>query len=179
MTMHRSLKNGMHALLASLALSACATAGAAGGAVAQDDGLRAYVQSLGKDVATRYVTAGYDLDGDGTQEALLYLQGPAWCGSGGCTLRVLQRHGKAWNVRASISVARLPVSVLPETSHGWHDLAVRVQGGGIAAPRASLLRYDGTRYPGNPTTAPAELRDPASPSGEVVLQESAVKQSAW
>lgn len=43
---------------------------------------------------TRYALARIDLNGDGS-EAIVYLAGGQWCGSGGCTLLVLSPPGAA------------------------------------------------------------------------------------
>ena len=47
---------------------------------------------------TRYSAAFVDLNDDGTSEALVYLSGPEWCGSGGCSLLILRPDGQSWKV---------------------------------------------------------------------------------
>ena len=83
-----------------------------GGAVAQstppeDPSLIAYLQQRAGDAAatTRYTAA---LTPDG-KTALVYLTGPAWCGSGGCRLLVLDRDGSSYRSVGEISVARAPI----------------------------------------------------------------------
>lgn len=39
-------------------------------------------------------------------------------------------------------------------THGWHDLGVLVVGGGVTAGYEARLRFDGHRYPENPTVPP-------------------------
>lgn len=47
---------------------------------------------------SRYLIAFEDLNSDGTEEAIAYLLGPSWCGSGGCTTLVLAKSGQSWRV---------------------------------------------------------------------------------
>jgi hypothetical protein len=44
---------------------------------------------------------------------------------------------------------------LKTKSHGWHDITVWVQGGGIQPGYEAFLFFDGKRYPNNPTVPPA------------------------
>lgn len=103
---------------------------------------------------TRVAWASADLNGDGRAEAIAYVSGPSICGSGGCTLVVLSptRNGR-WRLAARTTVTRLPVRLLTSRTHGWRDLAVAVGGGGVG-PAMAQLRFDGRRYPANPTLAP-------------------------
>lgn len=102
----------------------------------------------------RFRWAEADLDGDGRAEQFVYVLDSQWCGSGGCVLFVLARHGKGWRTVLRTTVTRPPILVLQDRSHGWHDIAVGVGGGGSAAGVARL-RFDGAHYaPANPTLAP-------------------------
>lgn len=67
---------------------------------------------------------------------------------------VLERRPSDFLVRARTTVTRTPVYVLETRSHGWHDLAVNVCGGGITTCYQARLSFDGSKYPSNPTTAP-------------------------
>lgn len=100
--------------------------------------------------------AGVDLNGDGQREIVVYAYGPMLCGTGGCDTVVLEPAGDGFRVVSEISVTRPPVRVLPGTTNGWHDLLVRVSGGGLPEGYDAELRFDGTTYPDNPTVPPAE-----------------------
>lgn len=102
-----------------------------------------------------FESAKTDLNGDGRPEWLIYAQGEDWCGSGGCTLFVLTKRGRAFRVVSRTTISRPPIWRLTSKSHGWHDLAVWASGGGIARAHLSRLRFDGRRYPGNPSVPPA------------------------
>ena len=104
----------------------------------------------------RYALAWSDLDDDGVEEAIVYLAGMYFCGSGGCNTLVLTPAGPMWRKVGEISVSRTPITVLESSTNGWKDLTVAVAGGGGEAGTA-LLRFDGRAYPSNPTVAPAEM----------------------
>jgi hypothetical protein len=103
---------------------------------------------------TRAAIAFHDLNGDGLKDALAYVSGPSWCGSGGCKLYVLQNQGRTYRVVARTTVTRPPIRVLSARTKGWQDIGVSVAGGGVATHNA-VLRFTGQSYPGNPSTQPA------------------------
>ncbi len=124
-------------------------------------------QDDGKD--TRYVAAFRDLNGDGTSEALVYLLGNNWCGSGGCNLFILQRAGDSWKVVSTMTITNPPIRVLNSTVNGWHNLGVWVEGGGIRPGYEAVMRFNGNKYPGNPSVPPA-VRTTKSLPGEIVIR---------
>jgi hypothetical protein len=117
-----------------------------------EQSLRAFLQAKVDDKETRYVTAFHDLSGNGTREALAYVVGNDWCGSGGCNLFILQKSGASWRVVSSITITRPPVEILRNISNGWHDLKVHVGGGG-ARPGVVTLRFNGRTYRKSPPVA--------------------------
>jgi hypothetical protein len=102
------------------------------------------------DKTTRYFAAFADLRDDGTHEVIVYLSNGGWCGSGGCTTLILAPKDSCYKVVSKILVTRPPISVLATKSHGWHDLAVRVQGGGDVRAYEAKLSFDGKSYPISP-----------------------------
>jgi hypothetical protein len=120
--------------------------------------LKSYLLKMAGEVdpATRVAIAFSDLNGDGKDEVLVYVTGPGWCGTGGCDALVLSPSGSTYRVVMDASVSRLPISVLPTKSHGWHDLAVTIGGGGGEAGVARM-KFDGQTYPDNPTGPPTKL----------------------
>lgn len=144
------------AVAGSLALGACTTTATAPSPAAADAArdvdhfaLQAYPDAGSID----YALAWQDLDGDGADEAIVYLTGPYFCGSGGCSLLVLTKAGAMWREVGKVSTVRTPIAVLATRSHGWRDLAVKVAGGGGPVGTV-LLRFDGAAYPGNASLAP-------------------------
>jgi hypothetical protein len=111
------------------------------------------VRALAEGEPAEYGYSLTDLNDDGELDAVVLLRGSYWCGSGGCTLAVFQGTSKGFKVVSRSTISRAPICVLTETKNGWHTLAVSVGGGG-AKPGQTLLRFDGKRYPLNPTMQP-------------------------
>lgn len=122
----------------------------------------------------RYDHALTDLDGDGRPEVLVYAMASRrdgaryFCGSGGCALYVLSLTPTGYRTISRISVTRPPIRILSSRSHGWRDLGVMVAGGGVIPGYQARLRFDGKRYPTNPSVPPA-LRLKGSAQGKVVI----------
>jgi hypothetical protein len=124
----------------------------------REDLLRSALKSWDKsDIATsdRYLVAYRDLNGDGKDEAVVYVIGHDWCGTGGCTTLILARRGSSWKVISRTATTRLPIRILDGTSHGWCSLGVWVQGGGIYPGYEGELRFNGKTYTSNPSEPPA------------------------
>jgi len=108
------------------------------------------------------------LNGDRAPEALVYLGQDDWCGSGGCALYILHRQGGHWRLVNSVTVTWPPIRVLATKSRGWSDIGVQVSGGGIIPGYEAVLRFNGVRYPGNPTVPPA-FRAGKGAKGRIVI----------
>lgn len=117
---------------------------------------------------TRYAAAFVDLRDDGTEEAIVYLSGPFWCGSGGCSSLIIAPDGSSFKVLTEMAVTQLPIRVLSSKTNGWHDLGVGVGGGGIRVGYEARLTFDGKKYPSNPTISPAQPL-PNNTAGRVVI----------
>lgn len=129
--------------------------------------LQGYVQSNGsEDRTVRYSDAQVSLDNK-TPMRLVYLSGRDWCGSGGCTALLLKSDGAKWKIVNRFTLARLPIRILPSLTKGWHDITMPVSGGG-ASSHISVLRYNGSKYPSNPSIAPT-LRSSKQAEGDVEL----------
>ncbi|MCB2049951.1 MAG: hypothetical protein KDE63_00845 [Novosphingobium sp.] len=115
-----------------------------------------------------YAVKGVDLNGDGRDEAVIYLSGPATCGSGGCSAYVLTPQGTGYRAVMDASVTRAPITVLDSSTNGWRDLTVDVGGGGGPSGHAKMT-FDGSSYPSNPTVAPARMTDK---TGTVLIPEN-------
>jgi putative lipoprotein len=102
---------------------------------------------------TTYGYALADLNGDGMSDAVVLFRGADWCGSGGCTLAIFKGTSDGFTFISRSTVTRAPIAALAEVTNGWHTLAVTVGGGG-AKPGQTVLRFDGKKYPLNPTTQP-------------------------
>ena len=110
---------------------------------------------MAADPATRYPHAFVHLDGHGRKEVIVYVDGRDWCGTGGCNTSVLAPQGPSYRVVSSITITRPPIRVLAARSHGWHNIAVWVAGGGIRPGYEAELTFSGKTYALNPSVAPA------------------------
>ena len=110
------------------------------------------VGSPSEDVRLR--TEWADLNGDGAQDALVYIESESWCGSGGCTVVVFEAitdSGEiaelgAFRPAAEISLMHGPVVVAETQTEGWADLIVQGETGGTMR-----LVFDGETYPMSPS----------------------------
>ncbi|OGN43274.1 MAG: hypothetical protein A2623_10010 [Caulobacterales bacterium RIFCSPHIGHO2_01_FULL_70_19] len=103
-----------------------------------------------------------------------YLGDPDWCGSGGCTLLVVEAKREGPVLLGRTTITRPPIRVLTSRTNGMPDLGVLVCGGGIVDCHEAVLPFDGRRYASNPTMPPA-WRPPTPPDGEVVISEEMVR----
>ena len=108
--------------------------------------LQQSVSAITKQSDPLYSTGYADLNNDGLDDALVYLQGSQLCGSGGCTLMVFQNMGDGYKFISKSTITRTPVSVAKTTHNGWHDFIVWSRGTGFV-----LMQYDGVKYPHNPS----------------------------
>ena len=114
-----------------------------------------------------YRRADADLNGDGRREVFIYDTDPRLCGSGGCTLVVLSPHGQSYRTVMRTTVTQLPIKLLPTSTRGWRDIGVTVSGGGITKAYLARMRFNGQRYPSNPTVPPATPLN--RPSGKTLI----------
>ena len=108
----------------------------------------------------RFTYALVDLDGDGIQDAVVYLN--ADCGSGGCAMRIMKGTKDGFTYASGSTITKLPVYVLPSKTNGWHDIAVTIGGGGLKGGTV-ILKYNGRGYPLNPALQPSFPVDPNLP----------------
>lgn len=114
-----------------------------------------------------YESAQADLNGDRKPEIFIYATGRETCGSGGCNLYVLSPNGSGYQTVLRASVAQLPIRRLDSATRGWSDIGVFVAGGGVK-PYEARLRFDGKRYPNNPSMAP----ESGNPPGEILINDT-------
>ena len=117
--------------------------------------LHAFLENFDSELKDRFTAALVDLNGDGKPEAVVYLTGKGWCGSGGCTTLILVRDGDSWRLLTKVTITRPPIRVLASKSKGWRSIGIWVAGGGIQPGYEAELRLDGKTYPTNPSTPPA------------------------
>jgi len=85
----------------------------------REEGLKKFLQSYeGKPASanernTRYSAAFVDLKDDGTEEVIVYLLSPDWCGSGGCSVLILEPAGGSYKIITRTTVRNLPFASYP------------------------------------------------------------------
>jgi hypothetical protein len=72
--------------------------------------LRGYLR--GEDTTTRFSVASVHLKGEGSSQAIVYVMGKTWCGSGGCLTLILDRRDSSYRVVGRVPISRLPIRVL-------------------------------------------------------------------
>jgi hypothetical protein len=143
-----------------------------------EESIRKLFQARDDDKSTRYLAAFRDLNDDGIPEAMAYLIGRQWCGSGGCPLFILQKSNGSWKVVTSTTITNPPIRVLDRKLNGWHSLGVWVQGGGIQPGYEAELRFNGKTYPRNPSVPPAR-RAAKDLAGKVVIKDADNPRPLW
>jgi hypothetical protein len=93
----------------------------------------------------RFILFEYDLNDDGKNEIFVGLRGSYFCGSGGCTMYLLDNQG---NVITKFSVSR-DVVIDNKVTNGFQDLFIYSGG------KFRIVKYDGQTYPSNPSILPA------------------------
>jgi len=123
---------------------------------------------FGADKTTRFSSA-FVKRSDGTiEQVVVYISGQSWCGSGGCTLLIMEPHNSSYSMISRTTIVRLPIRVLHHKTNGRNDIGVWVQGGGIQPGYEAVLQFDGKTYPGNPTVPPVR-RLTEKAAGEVLI----------
>ncbi len=90
-----------------------------------------------------------DLNGDGIDDALVYMADRHWCGSGGCALFVFKGSEKGFDFLSKTMVSMQPIRISSSMSNGWRNLIVNAKGIGSV-----VLKYNGKEYTYNPTLLP-------------------------
>ncbi len=132
--------------------------------------LRSYLSLGGKvppDKTTRITAVSVKTDDGKTEEDIVYISGQGWCGSGGCTMLILEPSESAFNVLGRVTIVQLPIRLLPSANDGHPDIGVLVQGGGIQSGYEAVLSFNGKSYPSNPSMPPA--RKATSVRGKVII----------
>jgi hypothetical protein len=110
-------------------------------AMYKDDLARDLIDSFSR----RFIFFTYDLNDDGVTEIFVGLTGPYFCGSGGCTILLLNNKAGAIT---QFTVTDYPVIIADTKSNGWKDLVLMSRG------KNHLVKFNGKAYPSNPSVQP-------------------------
>lgn len=119
------------------------------------------------DTTTRITAVSVKSDGGKSEEDIVYVSGDYWCGSGGCTMLILEPAGSSFKILGRETIVQLPIRVLRSMHNGHPDIGVYVQGGGILSGHEAVLAFNGKRYSSNPSMPPA--RKATVTQGKVVI----------
>lgn len=91
-----------------------------------------------------------DLNGDGKMEVFVSFYAPYFCGTGGCSMVLLDDHLKPIT---KFTVTRNRLFAGPEVKNGWKTLLVEDNKGW------KELTYENGKYPSNPSLLPATSKE--------------------
>jgi hypothetical protein len=128
-----------------------------------------YVEKKGESERPIFRHALTDLNGDGRANTIVLLLGGSWCGSGGCNMLVFRGSKDGFTLVSGSTITNAPIRVSPEKQQGWRTLIVFAKGKGDV-----LMRFNGTRYPLNPSAQPKAT--PAQVSAAQVVMKRFVPQ---
>jgi hypothetical protein len=92
-----------------------------------------------------------DLNGDGRKEVFISFFTPYFCGTGGCTMILLDDNLKPIT---KFTVTRPPVYIDPATQNGWNILYLQ------DGDQWKELTYKNGKYPSNPSVLPNTSKKP-------------------
>lgn len=102
-----------------------------------------------------------DLNGDGKMEVFVSFFTPYFCGTGGCSMVLLDAHLKPIT---KFTVTRTRLLAGPEMENGWKTLFMESENGW------KKLTYENGKYPSNPSIIPATSKLPSN-KAEVIFKE--------
>ncbi|WP_269241814.1 hypothetical protein [Flavobacterium limnophilum] len=102
------------------------------------------------ETSRHFIYNAVDLNNDGKDEYLVELIGGDWCGSGGCTVLILDKNFK---LNTRMTVVNDPIYVGDtggkEVTKGYANIYIQNRDGSLAK-----MTWNGKKYPSNPTVAP-------------------------
>ncbi len=102
------------------------------------------------ETSRHFIYNAVDLNADGKDEYLVELIGGDWCGSGGCTVLILDKN---FNLNTLMTVVNDPIYVgAPggkEVTKGYSNIYIQNRDGSVAK-----MAWNGKKYPTNPSVAP-------------------------
>lgn len=123
----------------------------------QDDYLKDDMEMM-REIARQYRYFAADLNDDGLNEIMISFIGPWFCGSGGCTMLLLDQE---FNVITRFTVMQTPIWAEDDPNGNWKLLLVRSSG------ELKELRYENGSYPSNPSVVEKAPYD--APSGHALI----------
>ena len=111
-----------------------------------------------------------DLDNDGKKEVFVNFVSPYFCGSGGCTLLLLNSDLK---LITKFTVTRIPIFAEKDLANGYKKLLNESEG------EWKELIFDGKKYPSNPTLLKKSKIEQPSYEAEIIFDEKYLKAKTY
>lgn len=99
-----------------------------------------------------------DINGDNKDEYFVNFMSSYFCGSGGCTVLLLDHES---NVINRFTVMETPIYIEKSKTNGWKDILVFSKG------KLKVLKYNNGKYPSNPSVVSNASFD--APSGNAII----------
>lgn len=111
-----------------------------------------------------------DLNNDGQDEVFVNFLTPYFCGSGGCTLLLLNTELK---LITKFTVTNIPIYAEKDIKNGYKKLLINSEG------EWKELIYDGKKYPSNPTLLEKSKIEQPSYEAEIIFDEKYLKAKTY
>lgn len=111
-----------------------------------------------------------DLNGDGKDEYFVNFLSPYFCGTGGCTVLLLDHES---NVITKFTVMNNPIYVEQAKNNGWSDILVFSEG------ELKEMKYENGKYPSNPSVLPKAPYDAPSASAVIMFDDTFAKAKTY
>mgnify|MGYP000099895347 CR=1 FL=1 len=107
-----------------------------------------------------------DLNNDGKKEVLINFFTPYFCGSGGCSLALLDSD---LNIVNRFTVTEIPLFISPDTKNGWKVIYTKSRG------QWKALEYENGKYPSNPSVVKDSKAEPDAKSISIFRDQNQSK----
>ncbi|SUX46067.1 hypothetical protein [Chryseobacterium indoltheticum] len=104
-----------------------------------------------------------DLNNDGQKETFVNFFTPYFCGTGGCSMVLLDKNFKAIT---KFTVMQTPLYINTNTENGWKMIFVKDKDG------FKQLVYKNGKYPSNPSIVPVSKQNPENEKGTISIFEN-------
>jgi hypothetical protein len=118
--------------------------------------LRSYLNPQQKDEikdTTQITVVSVKTEDKAGEEQVVYVSGQGWCGSGGCTMLIVEPFQSSFKVLGDVRGVQLPIRLLPSMEFRHPDIGVQVKWD--APPYEAVLSFNGTNYPVSTVLPPA------------------------
>jgi hypothetical protein len=101
----------------------------------------------------RITVVSVKTEAEAGEEQVVYVSGQGWCGSGGCTMLIVEPFQSSFKVLGDVRGVQLPIRLLPSMEFRHPDIGVQVKWD--APPYEAVLSFNGTNYPVSTVLPPA------------------------